>query len=999
MALPAHAATYVVTSATDDASGATPGTLSWAITQANASPNNTIELHSSLTTVTVTGTLPSLLQSTALVSSGPVGILGGPLTGSVNLTIGSGSVLSGGVAAPTADFTGWFLPDPEAGSTLLAPSGGTITNQGAITGGTGAAGANNISPPVYVLGPQGGGGGAGAAAVSGTNFVLTNSGTITGGTGGRGGNGAAGTTTPGPGNTGGDGAAGVTGSGFTLNNAGTIIGGAGGAGGLATLTPYPGVDGANGANGVGVVATGGATIRNSGTIAGMGGANAVQLSGTGNRLILEAGFSFTGNVVSAGGDTLALGGNGNASFAMSNLGSAGAFRGIDQMAKEGTGTWTLTGNDGVGVNWSIADGTLRAGSAGAFANNTNFSLLGGTLDLNGYDLTMASLSGSSGALALGTAALSVNQSAASSYGGAISGTGSLAKAGTGTLVLTGTNTYSGQTTVSAGTLAVNGSIAQSVLTSVASGARLGGSGTLGATSVAAGGILAPGNSIGTLHIAADLTLATGAFLDIEINDAGTLAGVNNDLVTVGGTATLNNATLRVRPVNGTDTGKSYTHGSTYAVLTAANPVQGQFGSVDENFAFLDAAVDYASDPKKVLLTLSRNDKTYSSVGNSANQTGVGRALEGFDINDPVIQQLTGLSAEEARAAFDLISGEMHASGQHVLDQTFRLFQSNLGGGQGSGSGNNGDSTVLSYGAEPGTAVASLLAIDEATLSTYPVHSVWLKPLVGLGTVTVDSTAGRLDWWAAGLAAGYEVEATLEGGTATLGLGIGYLANGGAVPSRRSTSSGQGGQAAVYGAWSNGVINLSGNLSYGATHVSTRRDIIVGALTSTASANYWAQNAGLALEASYGMALNEQFTLRPIGTLNTGGSWQSGATETGAGALNITTSATGRWHLDAGIGAALDYTMALDDGGSLVLSGQALWVHAFGNVTPEQTVSLAGGGGAFAVSGAEMTRDTLVLGTGLTLTPARGPSLSLDYDGAFSSMQANHVISARAALAF
>lgn len=459
-ALPAHAATYIVTQATDNGTGTVPNTLSWAITQANGSPNNTIEFHPSLTTITVTGSLPTLLQTTALVSSGAVAIHRGSLSGAVNLTIGSGSVLSGGVAAPTPDFAGWNIPAPEAGSILLKPSGGEITNQGSITGGTGAAGANNISVPnAYANGPQGGEGGDGAAAISGTNFVLNNVGAIFGGAGGRGGDGVSGTTTPGPGNNGGDGAAGVTGSGFTLNNSGTITGGAGGAGSLATLTPYPGANGVKGADGVGVLATGGATIRNSGTIAGSGSANAVQLSGTGNRLILEAGFSFTGNVVSAGGDTLALGGTTNASFSMSGLGSVGAFRGLDQMAKEGTGTWTLTGSDGVGVDWSIAAGTLRAGSAGALANNTNFALLGGMLDLNGHDLTMASLSGASGAVALGAAALTVNQAATTTYGGAISGPGSLTKAGAGTLLLTGTNTYSGQTTVSAGTLAVNGSIA------------------------------------------------------------------------------------------------------------------------------------------------------------------------------------------------------------------------------------------------------------------------------------------------------------------------------------------------------------------------------------------------------------------------------------------------------------------------------------------------------------------------------------------------------------
>ena len=70
--------------------------------------------------------------------------------------------------------------------------------------------------------------------------------------------------------------------------------------------------------------------------------------------------------------------------------------------------------------------------------------------------------------------------------------GSLVKTGSGTLTLSGTNTYTGTTTVNAGSLLVDGSIASSSLTTVNSGAALHGSGTVGSTIVNAGGFLVPG---------------------------------------------------------------------------------------------------------------------------------------------------------------------------------------------------------------------------------------------------------------------------------------------------------------------------------------------------------------------------------------------------------------------------------------------------------------------------------------------------------------------------
>src|SRR5262249_3725987 len=111
--------------------------------------------------------------------------------------------------------------------------------------------------------------------------------------------------------------------------------------------------------------------------------------------------------------------------------------------------------------------------------------------------------------------------------GVISGAGTLSHVGTGNTSLTGANTYSGNTTVTAGILSLNNTSASlnnplvsatgtSVVTVSNSGA-IGGTGSAsGAVAFNSGGILAPGNGgVGTLTFNGPLALNTGSILNYE----------------------------------------------------------------------------------------------------------------------------------------------------------------------------------------------------------------------------------------------------------------------------------------------------------------------------------------------------------------------------------------------------------------------------------------------------------------------------------------------------
>jgi subtilase-type serine protease len=74
--------------------------------------------------------------------------------------------------------------------------------------------------------------------------------------------------------------------------------------------------------------------------------------------------------------------------------------------KRGVGTLNLMAANSYTGGTIVTEGTLRAGVTGAFVNNTAYKVNGGTLDLNGYDLSMSLLTGA-GTVRTGGAALDI----------------------------------------------------------------------------------------------------------------------------------------------------------------------------------------------------------------------------------------------------------------------------------------------------------------------------------------------------------------------------------------------------------------------------------------------------------------------------------------------------------------------------------------------------------------------------------------------------------------
>lgn len=289
-----------------------------------------------------------------------------------------------------------------------------------------------------------------------------------------------------------------------------------------------------------------------------------------------------------------------------------AGNGNNNLIKSGTGTWTLSGTNLYGGTTTISasGGTLQFAKQVSLYNNNEASWVKTNIIIN-TGSTLALNVGGTGEFTTGNVTTlltnlntSINNNGLRSgsrigfdttnaAGGTFTiadtianstGTGSgavgLTKLGTNTLILTGPNTYTGATTISAGTLLINGTQTTATGAVAVNGGTLGGNGTTGGTvTVAAAGNIAPGTSAGTLSIGGDLNitaLADGGTgkLRFELGPVAT-----SDKIEVTGTLTMGDEFLEFNDF--VFTGISGLTNGTYKLITSS-AISGSLSLVPAN---------------------------------------------------------------------------------------------------------------------------------------------------------------------------------------------------------------------------------------------------------------------------------------------------------------------------------------------------------------------------------------------------------------------------------
>lgn len=313
--------------------------------------------------------------------------------------------------------------------------------------------------------------------------------------------------------------------------------------------------------------------------------------------------------------------NGSATFQSINEGTVGGY-GIE--IRQGTGG---------DVNIVLENSSLYVSSPAA-------------------DFTIGALNGDSTSVVQSAPLLIIDTDASvnAAFSGIIkdfSSASSLIKTGVGAQKLSGLNTFTGTTTLHAGTLILTGSLSGPL--------NIDGNGILKGTGYVAGdvasvGTISPGESIGTIHFLSNFANGGGNY-EVEVNGAG-----DSDLIQVAGNADITGGVVIVSSVDGT-----YKFQDRYTILETTTGIHtGQFLGVTAISSLVQPFL--SEDLQHIYLTLYTN---IEAVAETPNQLAIATLLDGIiDPNDQqnlVLSEIVELPSNEARGALDSLSGYQHAA--------------------------------------------------------------------------------------------------------------------------------------------------------------------------------------------------------------------------------------------------------------------------------------------------------------------------------------------------
>ncbi|MBE7368879.1 autotransporter domain-containing protein [Ramlibacter pallidus] len=682
---------------------------------------------------------------------------------------------------------------------------------------------------------------------------------------------------------------------------------------------------------------------------------------------------------------------------------AGAITGGGRLSKAGTGVLVLSGDNSYSGTTTVLQGELRVGNGGT--------------------------SGSLGAGALSNAGNVVfDRSDTHVVATDLGGAGTYAKQGTGTTILTGANTYSGTTTITAGTLQVgnggttgslgsgnvtnNGALAFNRSDTVSLANVISGTGSLtqagsgnlvligastytggtfvnagtlsvngsivGHTTVNSGGTLGGTGTVGSVAIASGGTLAPGNSIG-TLNVNGNLSfapgsvyrveanatGAADRVNTVGaGTIHIDGGTVDVQARGG-----GYRRNTAYTILSSGGSTTGQFDGVTSNLAFLTPSLAYSADG--VVLNLqSSAAQLYSSAARTPNQTAVANYLQGM-VDTPgaaaaLIQQVDNMTADQAAASFESMAGSAHASASQVASALGRNFSASLASR--SGFSTSGLGNAMNDWSQ--VRYASLAPV-ETSLASPQERGLWVQALGAGGRMDPDGNAAGSRYRNGGLVLGYDQPVTghwLAGGALGYSTSRWHATSGDAASGKIESP-----QAGVYARFTTDSARVRLDGTFSSHDFTTDRTVNIAGVGATANSRHKGREWGLAGQVEMPIQVGE-WELRPLAGLRYAHLKEDGFNETGTSPANLAVAE--RTTQNTLLSAGLHFVRPFN-GGKAGLELRAIASHLAGDNDSPVTAGLIGQPGSFTATGVPLRRNALTLGATVSGQFTRNVAAYLD----------------------
>jgi autotransporter-associated beta strand protein len=700
----------------------------------------------------------------------------------------------------------------------------------------------------------------------------------------------------------------------------------------------------------------------------------------GGTLQFLSGFT-TGRAVTlnAGGGTFDTNGN--------NATLAGVIGGSGSLTKIGAGTLVLSSANSYSGGTTLAAGTLRLENNQALGTGA-LTTTGSVVDYaNGITIANPIVINSN------TTQLQVLDGSATQSGviSELNGPRPLEKIGAGTLVLTAANTYTGPTTISAGTLLVNGSIASSAVT-VNSGALLAGPGTVGSTTINNGGMFAPGptSTPGSMTVQGNLAFQSGALYLVQVTPS-TASNAN----ATGSAALAGTVLAAFAP--GSYVARNYT------ILSAAGGVNGAFNALTTTNlpAGFTASLSYTPTSALLNLTAALGGGGTGAGGGlaplplSINQRNVANALNNFfnagNALPPAFVNIFGLTGTNLANTLTLLSGEAATGAQQGA---FQLSSQFLGimldpfvdGRTGLGVS---DAPALGFAPERRELPEDIALAYAKVLKAPPKPPIFEQRwgVWGAGYGGTNRTTG--DPLVVG---SHDLSARTAGGTAGLDYHltrdtvIGFALAGGGTA--WSLAQGIGGgksdafQAGLYGATRWGAAYVAAAFAYTNHWMSTDRFAFAG---DHLTASFNAQMFGGRLEGGYRFA-TFYGGLTPYAAIQAQNFRTPSYSESDLTAGGFALSYNSRTATDtrSELGARFDNQMRLDPYRVLALRARLAWAHDWISDPTLAAIFQTLPGASFIVNGATPAKNSALTSAGAELRLANGVSLLAKFDGEFAA---------------